>query len=36
MSLPSLRHRLIMALGGAGVVLLVLLSGLMMVAEDKM
>lgn len=36
MSLPSLRHRLIMALGGAGVVLLILLSGLMLVAEDKM
>ena len=36
MSLPSLHRRLIMALGGAGVVLLVLLSGLMLVAEDKM
>ena len=36
MSLPSLRRRLIMALGGAGVVLLILLSGLMLVAEDKM
>ncbi|MFM5657994.1 sensor histidine kinase [Aeromonas veronii] len=36
MSLPSLRRRLIMALGAAGVVLLILLSGLMLVAEDKM
>ncbi|MGL5040278.1 MAG: sensor histidine kinase, partial [Aeromonas sp.] len=36
MRLPSLRRRLILALGIAGVVLLVLLSSLMMVAENKM
>ncbi|PJG60707.1 sensor histidine kinase [Aeromonas cavernicola] len=36
MSLPSLRHRLILVLGGAGVVLLVLLSGLMIEVEHKM
>lgn len=36
MSLPSLRRRLVVALGGAGLVLLMLISGLMLVAEDKM
>mgnify|MGYP003063161862 CR=1 FL=1 len=34
--LPSLRRRLILALGSAGLLLLVLLSLLMVVAEDKM
>ncbi|MDM5078222.1 HAMP domain-containing histidine kinase [Aeromonas media] len=36
MNLPSLRKRLILALGGAGLLLLLILSLLMVVAEDKM
>ncbi|WP_310596792.1 sensor histidine kinase [Aeromonas aquatica] len=36
MNLPSLRKRLILALGSAGLLLLVILSLLMVVAEDKM
>ncbi|MDO2948719.1 sensor histidine kinase [Aeromonas simiae] len=36
MSLPSLRRHLILALGGAGLLFLLLTTGLMMVAEDKM
>lgn len=36
MSLPSLRRRLMLALGGAGLLFLLLVSGLMLVAEDKM
>ncbi|MFC5707052.1 sensor histidine kinase [Aeromonas eucrenophila] len=36
MTLPSLRRRLILALGSAGLLLLVILSLLMVVAEDKM
>ena len=34
--LPSLRRRLVLALGGAGLLLLVILSLLMVVAENKM
>ena len=36
LNLPSLRKRLILALGGAGLLLLLILSLLMVVAEDKM
>ncbi len=36
MSLPSLRRRLILTLSGAGLLLLVIISLLMVVAEDKM
>ena len=36
MKLPSLRRRLMLALGGAGLLFLLLVSGLMLVAEDKM
>ncbi|MBV7471545.1 HAMP domain-containing sensor histidine kinase [Aeromonas sp. sif0611] len=36
MNLPSLRKRLILALGGAGLLLLLILSLLMVVAENKM
>ncbi len=36
LSLPSLRQRLILALGGAGLLLLLILSLLMVVAENKM
>ena len=35
-SLPSLRHRLIVTLSGAGMLLLIIISLLMVVAEDKM
>ncbi|PMU06257.1 sensor histidine kinase [Aeromonas salmonicida] len=35
-SLPSLRHRLILTLSGAGMLLLIIISLLMVVAEDKM
>ena len=36
LNLPSLRKRLILALGGAGLLLLLILSLLMVVAENKM